>query len=348
MNTQVILTISMDPNEQKSFEERLKRIADAGIINLRINIKRSNQIYLEQIKKTLDIVKNIYFNRNYNLFLDIPFPGEKCRIIDINTSKKQFNVDDKIYVVWKKNIIKNDYDYVIIEKYFYKYLKQSINKCVFIGDGESRLIIREDLKGIYFEPIDNINLYINKSITIPNCNYKTRGINSFFDEVNYIIDTNPVKCIFLSFVNVSEDVNYFRKKLRSNSVQVISKIESSQSLINIYDIIEASDGLMIARGDLALNVDIMKLFSIQNYLVGAVHTMNKKLVIATDILNTYIFRDIPSRSDIIDFCVMCGYHPTAIVLKGAFQHIDNMEKVLQIKKWINSYNGCNSKRGKIY
>merc|ERR1712190_574187 len=86
-----------------------------------------------------------------------------------------------------------------------------------------------------------------------------------------------VDFIAASFVQSKEDVEMIRKTLglRGRSIKIISKIENEEGLKNIDDIIDASDGIMVARGDLGMEIDIEKVGLVQKMIIGKCNLKGK-------------------------------------------------------------------------
>lgn len=107
-----------------------------------------------------------------------------------------------------------------------------------------------------------------------------------------------VDAVFLSFVERADDVFLARKLLRGRQIKIISKIESLAGVRNIDAIVEISDGVMIARGDLLNGVGVETMFSVQKLLIQARKT--KPVIMATEMLCNMTREPTPLRSEIAD------------------------------------------------
>jgi pyruvate kinase len=113
---------------------------------------------------------------------------------------------------------------------------------------------------------------------------------------------NDVDFIALSFVRNPKDVRDLRKILDKNKskAQIISKIETPQAIENIDEILELSDGLMVARGDLAVEVPAEKVPMIQKMLIEKCNEAGKPAITATQMLESMITNPVPTRAEVSD------------------------------------------------
>lgn len=128
----------------------------------------------------------------------------------------------------------------------------------------------------------------------------------------------------LSLVENEKDLSEFMG-LADKKLQLVSKIETNESINNLEEIVKRSDGIMLARGDLALLNPYYNLFQILDNIIKMAKHYHKSVYLATDILQSLdCGRYIPSRSDIIDLSLACswkcdyailGYHPNTEILK---------------------------------
>ena len=104
--------------------------------------------------------------------------------------------------------------------------------------------------------------------------------------------------IAISFVRSASDIISFRERLRG--VKIISKIETYQGIQNIEEILEVSDGIMIARGDLGIETSLCDLPRLQEYLILKAHHQNKMVIVATQMLKSMVNAPIPTRAEAND------------------------------------------------
>ncbi|KRT84760.1 hypothetical protein AMK59_2610, partial [Oryctes borbonicus] len=113
---------------------------------------------------------------------------------------------------------------------------------------------------------------------------------------------NNIDMVFASFIHTAGDVRDIRNALGplGKDIWVIAKIETQEAVDNIEQIIEASDGIMIARGDLALQIPIEKVFLAQKSIIAKCNLRGKPVICATQMLESMLDNQRPSRPDVSD------------------------------------------------
>jgi pyruvate kinase len=124
--------------------------------------------------------------------------------------------------------------------------------------------------------------------------------------------------VALSFVRQAEDVRTLRTFLDQlgSSAKIISKIEDQAGVRNMKEIIRESDGIMVARGDLGIEIDYQRLPLVQTQLVKACQEEGKPVIIATHLLETMISSPMPTRAEISDVSNAIREQADAVMLSG--------------------------------
>jgi pyruvate kinase len=124
--------------------------------------------------------------------------------------------------------------------------------------------------------------------------------------------------VALSFVRQAEDVRTLRRYLDSlgSSAKIISKIEDQAGVRNMHEIIRESDAIMVARGDLGIEIDYHRLPLVQTELVAMCQAEGKPVIIATHLLETMITSPMPTRAEISDVSNAIREQADAIMLSG--------------------------------
>ncbi|KAM7250513.1 hypothetical protein ACFE04_022396 [Oxalis oulophora] len=128
-----------------------------------------------------------------------------------------------------------------------------------------------------------------------------------------------VDFIAMSFVNDADCVQHLKNYLTSksaNSIQVIAKIESLESLQNLEEIIEASDGIMVARGDLGVEIPLEQIPTVQEEITRLCRQMNKPVIVASQLLESMVEYPTPTRAEVADVSEAIRQYADALMLSG--------------------------------
>jgi pyruvate kinase len=129
---------------------------------------------------------------------------------------------------------------------------------------------------------------------------------------------NDLDYLALSFVRSPDDLSILRQHLanRGSDIQLIAKIEKAEALKEIDGIIEASDGLMVARGDLGVEMDVAEVPIIQKDLIRRCQTAGKPVIVATQMLQSMIEQASPTRAEVSDVANAIFDGTDAVMLSG--------------------------------
>ncbi|USN59371.1 MAG: hypothetical protein H6767_00135 [Candidatus Peribacteria bacterium] len=130
---------------------------------------------------------------------------------------------------------------------------------------------------------------------------------------------NGFSFIAASFIRSAKNVEEIRKllkKFNGEEIKIISKIENEEGVENLDEIIAASDGIMVARGDLGIEVPIKKLALYQKQMVEKSRTAGKFVITATHLLETMIENPFPTRAESSDVFNSVLQKPDCLMLSG--------------------------------
>ncbi|MCS5593871.1 MAG: pyruvate kinase [Porticoccaceae bacterium] len=127
-----------------------------------------------------------------------------------------------------------------------------------------------------------------------------------------------VDFIALSFVREASDILQLRELLgdKSEEIKVIAKLEDQEAITNMVEIIEAADGIMVARGDLGVEIPLEVLPRVQRRIIRTCAEMGKRVIVATHMLESMIQNPIPTRAEVTDVANAVYEEADAIMLSG--------------------------------
>ncbi|KAI3749072.1 hypothetical protein L6452_12630 [Arctium lappa] len=154
-----------------------------------------------------------------------------------------------------------------------------------------------------------------KSATLPSITEKD------WDDIKFGVD-NQVDFYAVSFVKDAEVIYELKNYLKScgEDIQVIPKIESADSIPNLHSIITASDGAMVARGDLGAELPIEEVPLLQEEIIRMCRSMGKAVIVATNMLESMIVHPTPTRAEVSDIAIAVREGADAVMLSGETAH----------------------------
>ncbi|EEC71813.1 hypothetical protein OsI_04452 [Oryza sativa Indica Group] len=154
-----------------------------------------------------------------------------------------------------------------------------------------------------------------KSATLPSITDKD------WDDIKFGVE-NQVDYYAVSFVKDAQVVHELKDYLRSSNadIHVIVKIESADSIPNLHSIITASDGAMVARGDLGAELPIEEVPLLQEEIIRMCRSMGKAVIVATNMLESMIVHPTPTRAEVSDIAIAVREGSDGIMLSGETAH----------------------------
>jgi pyruvate kinase len=150
------------------------------------------------------------------------------------------------------------------------------------------------------------------------------------DDLNYALQ-NRIEWIALSFVRSEADIKDLKKKIRNKrrTAKVIAKIEKPQAIENIEEIIKEADGIMVARGDLGVEIPFENLPLIQKQIVSKSRKHSKPVIIATQMMESMIHNTSPTRAEVNDVANAVMDGADAVMLSGETSVGNNPVEVIK-------------------
>jgi len=195
-----------------------------------------------------------------------------------------------------------------------------VGEKVLVDDGKLVLEVTEtnNKDTVKLKVLYGTNIASNKGVNLPDTAISQPSLTAKdLKDLAYIL-TLPVNWIALSFVRHASDITELQKIIQENNhyAKVIAKIEKPEAIANLKSIIKVSDGVMVARGDLGVEVAMEKLPSIQKEIIRRCIQKAKPVIVATQMMESMIDNPSPSRAEISDVANAVLDGADAVMLSG--------------------------------
>ena len=292
--TKTIITVGPSSQDKSILTEIIKKGADV----IRINLSHADKAFCDDIiKKVRQIEEEL--NKPIGIMLDTDGPSVRLDRFKEETATLEQGKNIKLYrypVVCNNTQFSVNYENVIDEV--------TIGDILYIGDGYVELEV-VDITNDYALLKVNVDGVIrsNQSVHIKNKSFKMPFISERdYKAIIYAIKRN-VDFLALSYVRDEQDVLEVADMLienGNNHMNIIAKIENDSAIEYLEDIIKVSDGVMVARGDLGIEVSLEKLPYYQKLILKKAREYEKTAIVATDFLHSMEESQRPARSEVSD------------------------------------------------
>lgn len=262
-------------------ESVLRKMYENGMSVARINASFAD---FEELKRVSTILRQI--SPRIGLMLDTQ--GHKIRVKGIDQAIK---VEGEVSIPSTFDIT-----------YPNLYNEVSLGTRIFLDDGTIHLAVKEIRENheILCEVTQPGMLKPNKTVNIPDINLNFPALTE--KDKNDI--TNAIALGFdfisLSFIRRKEDLEIVRSLIGGNNIQLIAKIENNEGVENFDEILDSADGIMIARGDLGIEIPYEKVPILQKQMIYKCRAVGKPVIVATQMLESMRESVIPTRAEVSD------------------------------------------------
>lgn len=296
-------------------EDNLRKLFLNGVNVCRLNFSHGN--HDEHLVRMVNI-KKIREEMNLPIAIMLDTKGPEIRLGDFKDGIIELEQDD-IFTLTTRDILGDQ----IIISITYKGLPMDveIGGRILIDDGLVELKVLEIIDGtdIKCVTINSGTLKNHKGVNVPGVKINLPAVTEKdISDIKFGIE-NDIDFIAVSFVRTADDVTIIRRILEQNDgqqIQIISKIESQQGVDNIDEIIRVSDGIMVARGDLGVEVQTEQIPLIQKSLIRKCNIAGKPVITATQMLDSMMRNPRPTRAEVTDVANAILDGSTAIMLSG--------------------------------
>jgi len=334
LRTKIAVTIgpaSADP-------EKIKKILELGASVLRINFSHGT---VEEWKRYVDLIQDSCKNLDKYVALIGDLPGPSIRLGEIR-GKVLLKKDDLAKIIYKDRV--GDADEKVLPLPFEPFFNNiSIGDILLMDDGRVQLqVVGVEKREATVKALTPAEISSRKAIVVKGREIDLPTLsNRDLEAVRFSV-SNDFDYIGLSYVRNAKDVELLKSTLASLGgveLGVISKIETVQAVNNLTEIIDSSDALLVARGDLGMHFGLEQVPRLQESIVEKCLEKGKPVIVATQLLGSMIDNPVPTRSEIVDIlsAVRDGVDTLMLTGETAVGKYP-VEAVKWLKKVIETYN----------
>lgn len=308
--TKIVCTLG--PSTDK--EGVLKTLIDEGMNVARFNFSHGSH---EEQKGRLDLLKKLREEAGKPIAALLDTKGPEIRIGCFKDGSIEL-AKGQTFTLTPDEIEGTNERVSITYPNLYKDVK--IGSCILIDDGLVEMqVVKIENKDIVCEVKNAGKISNRKGINVPGTELKMPFISPK-DHADILFGIEQgFDFIAASFTRTAEDVMEIRKILEENNgeyIKIIAKIENQQGVDNIDKIIDAADGIMVARGDMGVEIPLEELPSLQKMIIKKVYNAGKQVITATQMLDSMIKNPRPTRAEATDVANAIYQGTSAIMLSG--------------------------------
>ncbi len=324
--------------------EKLLALVKAGVNVFRLNFSHGTH---ENKAKIIEHIRRINKTQPYNIAILGDLQGPKLRVGDIEGGEIRIAPGDILTFTNDKIVGTKERIYV---SYPNLHADVTVGNTILINDGKLEVRVKKILKNndVQVEVTLGGLLSSKKGINLPDTKISLPALTKKdLEDLEFIID-QQLDWVALSFVRSVKDLEILRKKLdkRKSKTKIISKIEKPEALENLRDLIVESDAVMIARGDLGVELPVEKIPLLQKQIIRMCLHRAKPVIVATQMMESMIELNKPNRSEITDVANAVLEGADAVMLSAetaAGQHpslvVETMRKIIiEVEKTGYNYN----------
>ena len=324
--------------------DKLVELVKAGVNVFRLNFSHGTH---DDKKKVIEHIKKINKTLPVNIAILADLQGPKLRVGDLAEGQIELIEGEEIIFTTENIIGSKSKIYVS-----YPHLAEDvqIGERIFLDDGKMEVAVKEKLNATEIKvsvtvggillPKKGVNLP-DSVLTMPSLTEKDLA------DLDFII-AEQLDWLALSFVRKAVDIIDLKKRIKekNSKIKVIAKIEMPEALKNIRDIILESDGIMVARGDLGVEMPVEQVPIIQKELIRKSMHRAKPVIVATQMMESMMDRTKPNRSEVTDVANAVLEGADAVMLSGETAMgdyptlvVETMSKIiLEVEKTVYDYN----------
>tara|TARA_B100000900_G_scaffold399360_1_gene401805 strand:- start:4530 stop:5948 length:1419 start_codon:yes stop_codon:yes gene_type:complete len=328
-NTKIVATIG----PVSATKEILKSMIEAGVNVCRLNFSHTDH---KTHLKTIQTIKEINRELHVHTAILADLQGPKIRVGEVEKGTI-LEEGSELHITNKPCVSNNTKLYISYNK-FAKDVK--LGEVVKIDDGKIHLEVTSTNKQdiVKAKVLHGGLLSSNKGVNLPNTKISQPCLtDKDLEDLKFILN-QPIEWIGLSFVRSASDIIKLKEHIKkaNHHARIIAKIEKPEAIANLDEILEATDAVMVARGDLGVEAPMQTIPVLQKKITTACLEKAKPVIIATQMLESMIVNISPTRAEVNDVANSVMDGADAVMLSGetsigAFplQAVETMHKIVE-------------------
>jgi pyruvate kinase len=309
--TKIIATLG----PSSTSKTKIKSLIQAGVNVFRVNFSHAIHSEIRQMVKDIREVSSL-LSRHISILGDLQGPKIRLGIVEEGVViKKSDTISITTKIIEKGNSALVSINYPDFPK------DVSENEVILVDDGKLilKVIKTNNIDLVEAKVVQGGALKSKKGVNLPNTNISLPALTDKDKKDALFAIENCFDWIALSFVRTKKDVKQLEKLISKNSdfkIPIIAKIEKPEAIENMSGILKATDGLMVARGDLGLEIPAEEVPLKQKLLVKKAKQARKPIIIATQMMESMIDSLTPSRAEVNDVANSVMDGADAVMLSG--------------------------------
>jgi pyruvate kinase len=310
-NTKIVATVGPACNSP----EKLLELVKAGVDCFRLNFSHGS--HADHLK-VIEHIREINHRHNLHIAILADLQGPKLRVGKIKDNALRLEEGDVI------TIVNDESAEGVMDRIYMSYPEFAadceVGERIMMDDGKLVFEVVETNKKdtVRLKTLHGGVLSSNKGVNLPDTNVKLPSMTEKDKEDLDFILTQPVNWIALSFVRRAEDMEDLREALQKTGhpAKMMAKIEKPEAVRNMREIIRASNGIMVARGDLGVEMPIEQLPMTQKDLIHMCIQYARPVIVATQMMDSMITNPSPTRAEVTDVANAVLDGADAVMLSG--------------------------------
>ena len=291
----------------------IRAMLDNGVDVFRLNFSHGG---FDEHQKMLDTLNSVIAGQERLVAVLGDLCGPKIRTSAVEPEGRMLNVGDLVSIV-RRGTAADSFYFTTNYDRFVDDLQTGHS--VFIDDGQIQLnVVKKEQNCLLCSVVSAGPLFSNKGINLP---HTAVSIPSITDRdwkwVDWAIH-HRLDFLALSFVRSDNEIKQLKSHLQKagSDIKVIAKIETAQAIVHLDDIVQACDAVLVARGDLGVEIDLAQVPLVQKKITALGRRFGKPVIVATQMLQSMITSPAPTRAEVSDVANAIMDFTDAVMLSG--------------------------------